>query len=48
MMDKIAGHLKYNLDTKTLTTAGCHVIKVTVKNVSTGEECSETVLLKRK
>jgi hypothetical protein len=48
MMDKIDGHFKYNLDTKTLTTAGCHILRVTVTDTATGESCSEEVWLKKK
>jgi hypothetical protein len=48
-MDKIGGHLKYNLDTKTLpTTTRCYILKVTVTDTSTGQEKSETVLLQAK
>ena len=44
-MDKIGGHLKYNLDTKTLpSTTQCYVLRVTVTDTSTGEEFEEVLL----
>lgn len=49
VMDKIDGHLKYNLDTKTFpTTTQCYIIRVTVTDTSTGEEKFEEVLLQAK
>ena len=49
LMDKIDGHLKYNLDTKTLpTTTQCYILRVTVTDTSTGEEKFEEVLLQAK
>jgi hypothetical protein len=49
VMDKIAGHLKYNLDTKSLpTTTQCYILRVTVTDTSTGEEKFEEVLLQAK
>lgn len=49
VMDKIGGHLKYNLDTKSLpTTTQCYILRVTVTDTSTGEEKFEEVLLKAK
>jgi hypothetical protein len=48
-MDKIAGHLNYNLDTKSLpTTTRCYILRVTVTDTSTGEEKFEEVLLQAK
>jgi hypothetical protein len=48
LMILIGDHLHYNLDTETLVTAGCHILQVTVTDVSTGQTCVETVLLQRK
>jgi hypothetical protein len=49
VMDKIGGHLKYNLDTKSLpTTTQCYILRVTVTDTSTGEEKSEEVLIQAK
>jgi hypothetical protein len=49
VMDKIGGHLKYNLDTKSLpTTMQCYILRVTVTDTSTGEEKFEEVLLQAK
>jgi thrombospondin type 3 repeat protein len=49
VMDKIDGHLKYNLDTKSLpTTAQCYILRVTVTDTCTGEETFEEVLLQAK
>lgn len=49
VMDKIGGHLKYNLDTQSLpTTAQCYILRVTVTDTSTGEEKFEEVLLQAK
>ena len=49
VMDKIDGHLKYNLDTKSLpTTTQCYILRVTVTDTSTGEEKFEEVLLQAK
>jgi hypothetical protein len=49
VMDKIGGHLKYNLDTKSLpTTSQCYILRVTVTDTSTGEEKFEEVLLQAK
>ena len=49
VMDKIGGHLKYNLDTKSLpTTTRCYILRVTVTDTSTGEEKFEEVLLQAK
>jgi hypothetical protein len=49
VMDKIGGHLKYNLDTTSLpTTTQCYILRVTVTDSSTGEEKSEEVLLQAK
>jgi hypothetical protein len=49
VMDKIGGHLKYNLDTESLpTTTQCYILRVTVTDTSTGEEKSEEVLLQAK
>jgi hypothetical protein len=49
VMDKIGGHLKYNLDTKSLpTTTQCYILRVTVTDTSTGEEKFEEVLLQAK
>jgi hypothetical protein len=49
VMDKIGGHLKYNLDTKSLpTTTQCYILRVTVTDTSTGEEKAEEVLLQAK
>ena len=48
-MDKIGGHLKYNLDTKSLpATTQCYILRVTVTDTSTGEEKFEEVLLQAK
>ena len=49
VMDKIGPHLKYNLDTKSLpTTTQCYILRVTVTDISTGEEEFEEVLLQAK
>ena len=49
VMDKIGGHLKYNLDTKSLpTTTQCYILRVTVTDTSTGKEKFEEVLLQAK
>jgi titin len=49
VMDKIDGHLKYNLDTKKLPqTAQCFILQVTVTDTSTGESRSEIVPLQAK
>jgi len=49
VMDKIGGHLKYNLDMQSLpTTTHCYILRVTVTDTSTGEEKSEEVLLQAK
>jgi hypothetical protein len=49
VMDEIGGHLKYNLDTKSLpTTTQCYILRVTVTDTSTGEEKFEEVLLQAK
>jgi hypothetical protein len=49
VMDKIGGHLKYNLDTKSLpTTTQCYILRVTVTDTSTGAEKFEEVLLQAK
>lgn len=49
VMDKIGGHLKYNLDTKSLpATTQCYILRVTVTDTSTGEEKFEEVLLQAK
>lgn len=49
VMDKIGGHLKYNLDTKSLpTTTQCYILRVTVTDAGTGEEKFEEVLLQAK
>ncbi len=46
VMDKIDGHLKYNLDTKKLVqTFKCYILQVTVTDSSTGESKVETVAL---
>jgi len=48
-MEKVGGHLKYNLDTKTLpTTTQCYILRVTVTDTSTGEGVFEEVLLQAK
>jgi len=49
VMEKVGGHLKYNLDTKTLpTTTQCYILRVTVADTSTGEGVFEDVLLQAK
>jgi hypothetical protein len=49
VMDKVGGHLKYNLDTKSLpTTTQCFILRVTVTDTSSGEEKIEEVLLEAK
>ena len=49
VMDKIGGHLKYNVDTKTFpTTTQCYILRVTVTDTSTGQEKFEEVLLQAK
>jgi hypothetical protein len=49
VMDKIGGHLKYNLDTKSLpTTTQCYILRVTVTDTSSGEEKFEEALLQAK
>lgn len=49
VMDKIGGHWKYNLDTKSLpTTTQCYILRVTVTDTSTGEEKFEEALLQAK
>lgn len=48
-MEKVGGHLKSNLDTKSLpTTKQCHILRVTVTDTSTGETVFEEVLLEAK
>ena len=49
IMDKIGGHLKYNLDTKKLpVTLKCYILQVTITDNSTGESRVETVALQSK
>lgn len=49
LMINTSGHLKYNLDTKNLPkSSNCFVLKVTVKDTSTGESRSETLGLQSK
>ena len=49
VMAKIGGHLKYNFDTKSLPkTMACYILRVTVTNISTGEERFEEILLQAK
>jgi len=49
VMDKIDGHLKYNLDTKKLPqTVKCYILQVTVTDSSTGESRTESVPLQAK
>jgi hypothetical protein len=49
VMDKIGGHLKSNVDTKTFpTTTQCYILRVTVTDTSTGAEKFEEVLLQAK
>ena len=49
VMDKIGGHLKYNLDTKKLPpTFKCYILQVTVTDTSTGETIVETLPLQSK
>lgn len=49
VMDKIGGHLKYNLDTKSLpTTTLYYILRATITDNSTGEEKFEEVLLQAK
>lgn len=49
VMDRIDGHLKYNLDTKKLPpTQKCYILQVTVTDTSTGESRVETVPLQAK
>ena len=49
VMDKIGGHLKYNLDTKALpATTQCFILRVTVSDTKTGEAVFEEVLLEAK
>ena len=49
VMDKIGGHLKYNLDTTSLpTTTQCYILRVTVTDITTGENKFEEVLLQAK
>lgn len=48
-MDKVGGLLRYNLATASLPPVGqCFVLDVTVQNTLTGEQKSESVLLKRR
>jgi len=49
VMDKIDGHLKYNLDTKKLPqTVKCYILQVTITDSSTGESRTESVPLQAK
>lgn len=49
VMDKIDGHLRYNLDTKKLPpTFKCYILQVSVTDSSTGESGVETVPLQAK
>jgi len=50
LMDKIDGHLKYNVDTKKLPvqTSKCYILQVTITDSSTGESRVETVPLQAK
>lgn len=49
MMDLIDGHLRFNLDTKSLpTTTRCYILRVTVSDVSSSETTAESVLLQAK
>ncbi|PKN54971.1 MAG: hypothetical protein CVU56_23835 [Deltaproteobacteria bacterium HGW-Deltaproteobacteria-14] len=49
LMIRVGDKLKYNVNTKKLPTVqGCYILEVTVQNVSTGEEASESVWLKAK
>lgn len=49
VMDKIDGHLKFNLDTKKLpNTTKCYLLQVTITDSSTGERRSEIVPLQAK
>lgn len=49
MMDKICGHLQYNLDTKKLPrTFRCYILQVTITDTSTGQTIAETLALKSK
>ena len=49
VMDKIDGHLRYNLDTKKLPpTFKCYILQVTVTDDSTGETTVETIPLQSK
>jgi hypothetical protein len=49
VMEKVGGHLKYNLDTKALpTTTQCYILRVTLTDTSTGEGVFEEVLLQAK
>ena len=48
-MDKIGGHLKYHLNTKSLpTTTQCYILRMTVTDTSTGQEKFEEILLQAK
>ncbi|MBI3853154.1 MAG: HYR domain-containing protein [Verrucomicrobia bacterium] len=49
IMDKIDGHLKFNLDTKKLPqTTKCYLLQVTVTDTSTGESRSEMIPVQAK
>ena len=49
LMDKVDGHLKYNLDTSQLPqTTKCYLLEITVTDSSTGEAVSEMIPLQAK
>ena len=50
-MDKIDGHLHYNLDTKQLpeiSDSNCYLLEVTVTDTSTGESYFEIIPIQAK
>jgi hypothetical protein len=49
VMSKVDDYLKYNLNTRSLpTTTQCYILRVTLTDISTGEEAFEEVLLQAK
>jgi hypothetical protein len=47
-MEQVGDKFKFDLDTRSLTAAGCYVLEVVVTDVGTGQRQSERVYLKRK
>ena len=47
VMSQIDNKLKYNLDTKSLVTQGCYVLRITITDVSTGVSAFEEIYIRR-